>query len=90
MLPIERQEWLRYTTIEIAMAFEKKYQKGMAEHKSDLSTISDERLIDEMIAESLDQLAYAMEMKRRIKLPRTLVEIFGSESKKGGSGVLQQ
>lgn len=89
MLPIERQEWLRYTTIEIAMAFEKKYQKGMAEHKSDLSTISDERLIDEMIAESLDQLAYAMEMKRRLKLPKTLVEIFGSDAKKAPPYVIQ-
>lgn len=77
----QRQEWLKTTTIEIALAFERKYQQGIKEHKSDLSSVSDVDLVDEMIAESLDQLAYAMEMRRRLTTPKTLVDIFGKEHK---------
>jgi len=66
----EREEWLKVQSMSVAEMFYCKYKNGEIEHKTDLGEISQDQLIDEIINEALDQLAYALEIKRRREVLR--------------------
>lgn len=68
MSPEDREEWLQVNARLVSRLFIKKYNDGAEEHKGDLGEVPLDKLIDEMINEALDQLAYALEIKRRSDL----------------------
>jgi hypothetical protein len=64
--PKDREEWLQANAELISSLFIKKYQDGAKEHEGDLGWVPIDKLVDEMVNEALDQLAYALEIKRRL------------------------
>jgi hypothetical protein len=62
----ERITWVEETGALIGQSFIRKYQAGQAEHGRDLGEVSVDKVLDEGVNESLDQLAYLHEIKRRV------------------------
>ena len=61
---------MRPQSMSVAEMFYCKYKNGEIEHKTDLGEVSQDQLIEEIISEALDQLAYALEIKRRREVLR--------------------
>ena len=66
MTPEDREKWLHANARLMSLRFIKKFRDGAKEHSGDLGEVPLDKLIDEMINEALDQLAYALEIKRRL------------------------
>ena len=66
MSKADRHNWLLATSGVLKERFYAKYQRGAAEHQGDLGSVPILKLLDELEAEALDQLAYVRELKRRI------------------------
>ncbi len=45
-----------------------KYRKGQKEHGSDLWKLTAEKLLDEAIAESIDQVVYLLTLKEKMRI----------------------
>ena len=75
-----RAEWLQATSDSLREKFRFKYINGALEHKSDLGEVPILKLLEELEAEALDQLAYVREIKRRIN-PKVHYEQRTSTSK---------
>lgn len=74
MTPVGRLRWVEVVSKVIGLRFRNKYIKGAAEHAGDLGHVSTARLLDEMEAEALDQLAYVNELRRRVTLEKRKVK----------------
>lgn len=66
MSPEDREKWLQANARLMSLRFVKKFHDGAKEHEGDLGEVTLDKLVDEMINEALDQLAYALEIKRRL------------------------
>lgn len=62
----QRTNWVRATADVLRNAFIMKYLAGQVEHEGDLGLVPTAAILSEMENEALDQLAYVMELKRRL------------------------
>lgn len=73
MTPEARRDWLLTFAGDLRSAFLNKYHEGTITHKGDLGEVDTMKLLDEVWAEQLDQLAYTGELKRRMLMGYTNV-----------------
>ena len=64
----ERDQWVVMTANALPALFTTKFKAGQIEHKGDIGSVPLMSLLQEMEQESLDQLAYVREIKRRVML----------------------
>jgi len=79
----QRRAWVKEQSDVISELFINKFLSGAIEHKGDLGEVSMDRLIEEMICEALDQLAYALEMKRRRRVTKEAADRLAKDISEG-------
>jgi hypothetical protein len=79
----QREKWVKEQSTMVSEMFYNKYMNGAIEHKTDLGEISHDRLIEEMICEALDQLAYALEIQRRRALSKAKADRLAKDIEEG-------
>ena len=63
---LEQQKHLSKLTFKFALLIARKYTRGAAEHGGNLWDLSAEQLLDEAIAECIDQFTYLMTLKEKL------------------------